>query len=86
MEEDGMISRNDPLLLTLSKSDFVNVYKACEDRREKLDRIQRESNDEDEIADAGNDLIEMNMLLRELKAKADEAWGATGWTTSDEYL
>jgi hypothetical protein len=86
MEENSMIPRNTAISLMLSKSDFVNLYKACEDRKEKLDRIQRESADEDEVADAGNDLIEINMLLRELKAKADETWGMSGWTTSDEYL
>jgi hypothetical protein len=82
----GMFSRNTTISLMLSKRDFVNLYKACEDRKEKLDRIQRESADEDEVADAGNDLIEINMLLREPKDKADETWGMSGWTTSDEYL
>ena len=81
-----MTSRNDPISLTLSKSDFVHVYKACEDRREKLDRVQRESTDEDEVADAGNDLTEINMILRELKDTADRVWGTSGWTTLDEYL
>jgi hypothetical protein len=86
MEENSMITRNDPISLMLSKSDFINIYKACEDRKEKLDRTQRESNDEDVVADAGNDLIEINMMLRELREKADEIWGGSGWTTSEEYL
>jgi hypothetical protein len=86
MEENSMITRNDPISLMLSKSDFINIYKACEDRKEKLDRTQRESNDEDVVADAGNDLIEINMMLRELREKADEIWGESGWTTSEEYL
>lgn len=81
-----MIARNTSITLNLSKDDFVNIFKACEDRSEKLDNLQRTSADEDVIADAGNDLIEINMLIRELKSKADEAWGETGWTTSDEYL
>ena len=81
-----MKSRNTSLLLELSKNDFVQLFKACEDRRNKLDALQRESENEDIIADAGNDLIEINMVLRALKAKADENWGETGWTTSDEYL
>ena len=81
-----MIPRNDPISLELSKSDFITLYKACEDRRDKLDRIQRESGDEDEIADAGNDLVEINMLLRELKQKADSIWGESGWTASEELL
>jgi len=86
MEENRMISRNSPITLSLSKDDFIKIFKACEDRREKLDGLQRTSNDEDVVADAGNDLVEINMLIRELKAKADETWGNSGWTTSDKYL
>lgn len=86
MEENSMIPRNTPIMLNLSKDDFVNIYKSCEDRRDKLDNLQKTSTDEDVIADAGNDLIEINMIIRELKAKADEVWGEEGWTTSDEYL
>lgn len=81
-----MIARNTPITLQLSKSDFINIFKACEDRRIKLDQLQRTSSNEDVIADSGNDLIEINMILKELKKKADEAWGVEGWTTSDEYL
>ena len=81
-----MIARNTPITLNFSKDDFINIYKACEDRRAKLDNLQRTSDDEDVIADAGNDLVEINMILKELKSKADEAWGASGWTTSDDYL
>ena len=72
--------------LRLPKDDFVNICKACEDSRDKLDRLQRTSDDEDVIADAGNDLVEIDMILRELKSRADELWGAKGWTTSSEYL
>ena len=86
MEEISMIARNTPITLNLSKDDFINIYKACEDRRAKLDNLQRTSDDEDVIADAGNDLVEINMILKELKSKSDEAWGASGWTTSDDYL
>lgn len=81
-----MIPRNDSMKIALKKSDFVHIFKACEDRREKLDRIQRESDDEDEVADAGNDLVEINMILQSLKEKANSVWGEEGWTTSDEYL
>lgn len=81
-----MIMRNTKISLELSKDDFINIYKACEDRVEKLDALQRESEDEDVIADAGNDLVEINMIMRFLKSQADAAWGEPGWTTSDEYL
>jgi len=86
MEENCMIPRNDPIEFTFSKSDFVHIFKACEDRKEKLDKIQHESSDEDEIADAGNDLVEINMIIRELRDHANKVWGESGWTTSDEYL
>jgi len=86
MEKNGMIMSNTSISLELSKDDFINIYKSCADRREKLDNLQNSSNDEDIIADAGNDLIEINMIIRELKEKADEVWGESGWTTSDEYL
>lgn len=81
-----MIPRNTPVMLNLSKDDFIIIFKACEDRREKLDRPQRTSDNEDVIADAGNNLVEINMIIKELKSKADETWGVSGWSTSDDYL
>jgi hypothetical protein len=78
--------RNTPISLELSKDDFINIYKACLDRKERLEETESTSNDEDLIADAGNDLIEINMILKDLKEKADKQWGDNGWTTSDEYL
>lgn len=81
-----MIPRNIPIKLSLSKDDFINIYKACEDRKEKLDILQRKSNDEDIVADAGNDLVEINMIIKELTELANETWGESGWTTSEEYL
>ena len=81
-----MIARNLPITLNLSKDDFIHIFKACEDRREKLDQLQRTSDDENVVAEAGNDLVEINMIIRELKTRADEVWGQSGWTTSNEYL
>ena len=86
MEKNSMIPRNYPISLKLSKDDFVNIFKACEDRRDKLDSLQRTSGDEDVIADAGNNLIEVNMIIQRLKEEADALWGESGWTTSEEYL
>ena len=81
-----MIARNTKISLDLSKDDFIQIYKACLDRREKLDRLQKESEDEDVVADAGNDLVEINMVIGELKVRADQNWGDSGWTASDQYL
>lgn len=81
-----MMTKNAPITLSLSKDDFIHIFKACEDRREKLDHLQRTSGNEDVIADAGNDLVEINMIIKEMKSKADDVWGENGWTTSGEYL
>ena len=86
MAESRMISRNSPITLNLSKDDFINIFKACADRRKKLDGLQRTSDNEDVIAAAGNDLVEISMIIRELKSRANETWGESGWTTSEEYL
>ena len=40
MGEERMSSRNVPITLILAKDDFINLFKACEDRREKLDHLQ----------------------------------------------
>ena len=77
--------RNTNITIGLSKDDFIDIYKACVDRKDKLGNIEKMSDDEDKRSDAGNDLIEINMILRELKEKADTLWGVDGWTTSDEY-
>jgi hypothetical protein len=77
---------NTPITIEISKDDFINIFKACLDRKDRLEQIESTSDDEDEIADAGNDLIEINMIIKELKAKADNQWGVDGWTTSDEYI
>lgn len=81
-----MRNHSQKLSLELSKSDFVQIFKACEDRQSNLAALQRQSDDDDVIADAGNDLIEIGMIMRMLRQSADELWGETGWTTSDEYL
>jgi soluble P-type ATPase len=78
--------RNTIITIDLSKDDFVTIYKACEDRKSKLSEIEKSSNNKNEISDGGNDLIEINMVLKELKEKADLQWGESGWTTSDEYI
>jgi hypothetical protein len=54
--------------------------------KEGLNKIESTFDDEDVIADTGNELIEINMILKELKEKADNQWGVNGWTISDEYL
>ncbi len=77
---------NSAIALDLTKGEFIHLYKACEDRAAKLDALQRQSSDEDVVADAGNDLVEIRMLMRSIKAQADAIWGESGWTTSDEYL
>lgn len=69
MEESRMLPRNSPITLNLSKDDFIIIFRACEDRRAKLHQLQTTSNDEDVIADAGNDLIEITMIIKNLNQK-----------------
>jgi hypothetical protein len=77
---------NSKIVLGLTKGEFVHLFKACEDRAAKLDALQRESLDEDVVADVDNDLVEIKMIMRSIKAQADATWGESGWTTSDAYL
>jgi hypothetical protein len=72
--------------LTLSLGDFQILMKGLNDKMNRLREIQKNSNNEDEVADAGNDLIAARMLWDELSAKADASWGKGGWTIESHYL
>jgi hypothetical protein len=76
----GISSSHPRVNLDLSQTDFVHVLKACYDRQAKLDTIQRTSADEDLVADAGNDLVLIGMIIRHLEQKANEQLGQGRWT------
>ncbi len=75
-----------PVFLILNQDQVVTLYKSCQLRRQKLEDIQRTSDDEDAITDAEKDLVHVVMMLRHLKAMADDAWGEFGWSAPDEHL
>jgi hypothetical protein len=68
------------ITLSLSKNDFLTIMKAIQDRMQNLMILQNTSADEDQVADAGNDLIATRMLWDDLSKIANSRWGQTGWT------
>ena len=62
--------------LNLVESELKIILEALTEMEKKMSNICETSNDEDEIADIGNDLIEVRLLLKPLKEKAVEKYGA----------
>lgn len=56
--------------LELVESELKIILEAMIELESKMSKICELSNDEDEIADIGNDLIELRLLLKPLKEKA----------------
>jgi len=77
---------NKPVFLILNKDQVLTLYKSCQVRRQQLEDIQRTSDDEHAITDAEKDLVHVVMMLRHLKAMANDAWGESGWSAPDEHL
>ncbi len=61
--------------LNLVESELKIILEALTEMEQKMSNICETSNDEDEIADVGNDLIEIRLLLKPLKEKAVEKYG-----------
>lgn len=61
--------------LELAQSELKIVLEALTDLEQKLSSTCEISADEDEIADIGNDLIEVRLLLKPLREKAVKAYG-----------
>jgi hypothetical protein len=61
--------------LELVESELKIVLEALTDMENRFTKICNTSKDEDEIADIGNDLIELRLLLKPLKEKAIESYG-----------
>ncbi len=62
--------------LSFAESEFKFVLEALIEMEEKMAKICDTSDDEDEIADVGNDLIEVRLLLKPMKEKAVKAFGS----------
>lgn len=61
--------------LNLVESELKIVLEALTELETKMATICDTSDDEDEIADVGNDLIEIRLLLEPLKEKAIAKYG-----------
>jgi len=63
------------LKLELVESEAKIVLEALMDMEDKMSQICDTSGDEDEIAEIGNDLIELRLLINPLKDKAKSLYG-----------
>ena len=72
--------------LDLAESELKIVLEGLIDLEQKMARICETSDDEDEIADYGNDLIEVRLLLKPLKEKAIAKFGENIINFSRESL
>lgn len=61
--------------ILLSESELKIILEAMTSMEEKMSEICKTSNSDDEIADIGNDLIELRLLLKPLREKAIEQFG-----------
>ncbi|WP_043321022.1 hypothetical protein [Microbulbifer sp. HZ11] len=72
--------------LSLVESEVKIVLEALCELESKMSKICETSHNEDEIADVGNDLIEVRLLLDPLREKAIEKYGENIVNFSREAL
>ena len=72
--------------LDLAQSELKIVLEGLIELEQKMARICETSENEDEIADYGNDLIEVRLLLKPLKEKAIAQYGEQILNFSRESL
>lgn len=65
------------LELSLVESEAKILLESLIERESKMAKICDTSGDEDEIADIGNDLIELRLLLKEIKESAISQFGSS---------
>ncbi|MGH9258310.1 MAG: hypothetical protein ACRD08_00190 [Acidimicrobiales bacterium] len=70
----------------LTESQVKVVLKSLNDRDERLNDNCNISNDEDEIAVAGNDLVELRLVKKTIERTAVAAFGDSVLNLSDEIL
>lgn len=63
------------LELSLVESEAKILLEALMEREAAMAKICELSNDEDEVADVGNDLIELRLLLKTVKERAISLFG-----------
>lgn len=62
-------------VLDLSQSELKIILESLIEKEARMSAICESSDDEDEIADIGNDLIELRLLLKPLKERAINKYG-----------
>ncbi|PUA29165.1 MAG: hypothetical protein B0W54_00720 [Cellvibrio sp. 79] len=72
--------------IELVESELKIVLEALVEMEERKNSICEKSNDDDEIADVGNELIELRLLLKPLREKAIEKYGNSIVNFSRELL
>lgn len=72
--------------LNLVESELKIILEALTEMEQKMSNICETSNDEDEIAETGNDLIEVRLLLKPMKEKAVKKFGPGVINFSRELL
>ena len=72
--------------LDLVESELKIVLEGLIELEQKIAQICETSEDEDEVADYGNDLIEVRLLLKPLKEKAVARYGEQILNFSRESL
>jgi hypothetical protein len=74
------------LELNLSESETKIVLEALLKREDEMAEICRSSDDEDLVADTGNELIELRLLLKPLRERAVATFGPNVTNFSREEL
>ncbi|WP_444995329.1 hypothetical protein [Aliikangiella sp. IMCC44359] len=74
------------LTLDLAESELKIILEGLTELEQKMIKICETSEDEDEVADYGNDLIEVRLLLKPLQKKAIERFGEQILNFSRESL
>ena len=74
------------LLLELKESEIKIILESLIEKESRMADICSTSDDPDEISDVGNDLIELRLLLNELKEKSINLFGESVINFSNELL
>jgi hypothetical protein len=74
------------LELTLTESEAKIVLEALLKRESDMSDLCRTSDDEDLVADTGNDLIELRLLLKPLRERALATFGSNVLNFSRDEL
>lgn len=72
--------------LNLVESELKIILESLIEKESRMAAICNSSQDEDEIAEVGNDLIELRLLLKPLKERAVEEYGSGILCFSNEEL